>query len=129
MEVARESFTADGAEDRRWQGLVMASSVAGMVQHASAEFVSAGESFAAGTAMPAAMDAAHSCPARAAETRTVSLCAVSCLLSWSPPCLVPALLRLACGSLAAVLQFCRWLGITIREGGRQRSATTWCQRR
>ncbi|KAI3426166.1 hypothetical protein D9Q98_008543 [Chlorella vulgaris] len=47
MEVARESFTADGAEDRRWQGLVMASSVAGMVQHASAEFVSAGESFAA----------------------------------------------------------------------------------
>ncbi|KAL4857793.1 hypothetical protein ACK3TF_002209 [Chlorella vulgaris] len=47
MEVARESFTADGAEDRRWQGLVMASSVAGMVQHASAEYVSAGESFAA----------------------------------------------------------------------------------
>jgi hypothetical protein len=48
MEVARKSFTATGVEDRRWQGLVLASAVAGMVQHAAAEFVSAGENFGAG---------------------------------------------------------------------------------
>lgn len=48
MEVARKSFTATGAEDRRWQGLVLASGVAGMVQHAAGEFVSAGENFGAG---------------------------------------------------------------------------------
>ncbi len=48
MEVARKSFTATGAEDRRWQGLVLASSTAGMVQHAASEFVSAGENFGAG---------------------------------------------------------------------------------
>jgi hypothetical protein len=48
MEVARKSFTAMGAEDRRWQGLVLASAVAGMVQHAASEFVSAGENFGAG---------------------------------------------------------------------------------
>lgn len=47
MEVARKSFTATGAEDRRWQGLVLASGVAGMVQHAAGEFVSAGENFGA----------------------------------------------------------------------------------
>ena len=48
MDVARKSFTATGSEDRRWQGLVLASCVAGMVQHAASEFVSAGESFGAG---------------------------------------------------------------------------------
>lgn len=48
MDVARKSFTATGEEDRRWQGLVLASAVAGMVQHAAGEFVSAGESVGAG---------------------------------------------------------------------------------
>lgn len=48
MEVARKSFTAAGDEDRRWQGLVLASSIAGLVQHASSEFVSAGESVCSG---------------------------------------------------------------------------------
>lgn len=48
MEVARKSFTATGAEDRRWQGLVLASSMAGLVQHAAGEFVSAGENVGAG---------------------------------------------------------------------------------
>ena len=50
MEVARKSFTATGEEDRRWQGLVLASAVAGMVQHAAGEFVSAGENIGAGAA-------------------------------------------------------------------------------
>ncbi|KAL4423065.1 hypothetical protein ABPG77_005870 [Micractinium sp. CCAP 211/92] len=56
MEVARKSFTATGAEDRRWQGLVLASSTAGMVQHAASEFVSAGENFGAVLALAGHQD-------------------------------------------------------------------------
>lgn len=48
MAVARKSFTATGEEDRRWQGLVLASSMAALVQHAASEFVSAGENVGAG---------------------------------------------------------------------------------
>ncbi|PRW44846.1 NEDD8-activating enzyme E1 catalytic subunit isoform B [Chlorella sorokiniana] len=47
METARRSFNAPGAEERRWQGLVLGSSLAGLVQHAAGEFVSAGENVAA----------------------------------------------------------------------------------
>lgn len=56
MEVARKSFTATGVEDRRWQGLVLASSTAGMVQHAASEFVSAGENFGAVLALAGHQD-------------------------------------------------------------------------
>ncbi|PSC73470.1 Kinesin light chain [Micractinium conductrix] len=47
MDVARKSFIATGDEIRRWQGLVLASATAGMVQHAAGEFVSAGENICA----------------------------------------------------------------------------------
>ena len=51
MEVARRSYTTAGLEHQRWQGLVLASGVAGMVQHAAGEYVSAGENFGAAVAL------------------------------------------------------------------------------
>eukprot|EP00887_Chlorella_sp_A99_P004314 scaffold15.g4314.t1 len=45
MDVARKSFAATGSEDRRWQGLVLATSMAGLAQHAACDFEAAAESF------------------------------------------------------------------------------------
>lgn len=45
MDVARKSFTATGSEDRRWQGLVLATSAAGLAQHAAGDLDGAAESF------------------------------------------------------------------------------------
>jgi hypothetical protein len=44
VDVAREAFAAPGLEDRRWQGLVLATSAAAAVQHAAGEADAAGES-------------------------------------------------------------------------------------
>ena len=45
LEVARKSFTTAGAEDQRWQGIVLSHSIAALVQHAASDVESAGESF------------------------------------------------------------------------------------
>ncbi|KAI8109866.1 hypothetical protein M9434_001145 [Picochlorum sp. BPE23] len=45
LDIARKSFSAVGSEDKRWQAMVLSTSVAGLVQHASCEFDSAGDSF------------------------------------------------------------------------------------
>lgn len=45
MAVARKSFTSVGEEDRRWRGLVLATAVAGGVQHAAGDIDAARESF------------------------------------------------------------------------------------
>lgn len=51
MTIARDSFTAVGEEDRRWRGLVLATSIAGTVQHAAGDIDAARESFDAVTAL------------------------------------------------------------------------------
>ncbi|KAL4520055.1 hypothetical protein Ndes2526B_g01398 [Nannochloris sp. 'desiccata'] len=45
LEVARKSFTATGAEDQRWQGLVLSHAIAALAQHAACDFETAAESF------------------------------------------------------------------------------------
>ncbi|GAB4817145.1 hypothetical protein N2152v2_004191 [Parachlorella kessleri] len=45
MEVARKSFSHKDQEEQRWQGLVLASSTVGLVQHAASDFDVAAESF------------------------------------------------------------------------------------
>ncbi len=45
LEVARKSFTATGAEDQRWQGLVLSHAIAALTQHAACDFETAAESF------------------------------------------------------------------------------------
>lgn len=45
LEVARKSFIATGAEDQRWQGLVLSHAIAALAQHAACDFETAAESF------------------------------------------------------------------------------------
>ena len=45
LEVARKSFTTTGAEDQRWQGLVLSHAIAALAQHAACDFEVAAESF------------------------------------------------------------------------------------
>lgn len=45
LEVARKSFTATGAEDQRWQALVLSHAIAALAQHAACDFETAAESF------------------------------------------------------------------------------------
>lgn len=45
LDIARKSFAHVGSEDKRWQALVLSTSVAGLVQHASCELDSAADSF------------------------------------------------------------------------------------
>jgi hypothetical protein len=45
LDVARKSFSHVGSEDKRWQAMVLSTSVAGLVQHASCELDSAADSF------------------------------------------------------------------------------------
>jgi tetratricopeptide (TPR) repeat protein len=45
LEVARKSFTATGAEDQRWQGIVLSHAIAALAQHAACDFETAAESF------------------------------------------------------------------------------------
>lgn len=62
MDVARKSFTTTGSEDRRWQGLVLATSAAGLVQHAACDMDSAQESFDSVVALAHHQDARHGPP-------------------------------------------------------------------
>lgn len=45
LDIARKSFASVGSEDKRWQAMVLSTSLAGLVQHASSEMDSAAESF------------------------------------------------------------------------------------
>ena len=45
LDVARKSFASVGSENKRWQAVVLSTSMAGLVQHASLELDSAAESF------------------------------------------------------------------------------------
>lgn len=45
LDVARKSFASVGSENKRWQAMVLSTSMAGLVQHASLELDSAAESF------------------------------------------------------------------------------------
>lgn len=45
LEMARKSYLHAGAEEKRWQGLVLSNSVAALTQHATGEIESASESF------------------------------------------------------------------------------------
>lgn len=45
LDIARKSFASVGSEDKRWQAMVLSTSLAGLVQHASSEIDSAAESF------------------------------------------------------------------------------------
>jgi tetratricopeptide (TPR) repeat protein len=45
LEIARKSFSHAVSEDKRWQAMVLSTSLAGLVQHASCELESAADSF------------------------------------------------------------------------------------